>query len=89
MPLGGQFVPRHGDLRILLGGNRQESGGRVGLVARKRRSVDTHQRADFVDDGVKDLSGRHAPGDKCGDAPKRGLLGLDLREVLLRRCALR
>jgi hypothetical protein len=25
--------------------------------------------------------GRHAPGEECGDAPKRGLLGLDLREM--------
>jgi hypothetical protein len=30
---------------------------------------------------VKDLFGGHAPGEECGDAPKRGLLGLDVGEM--------
>jgi hypothetical protein len=89
VPLGGQLVPRRGDPCVCLGGNRKERGSIVGVVARKRRSVDAHQRADFLDDRVEDLSGRRASGDECGDAPKRGLLGLDLREMLRRRCGLR
>jgi hypothetical protein len=51
------------------------------FVPQKTRSLDAHQRTDFVNDRVKDLFGRHAPGEERGDAPKRGLLGLDLREM--------
>ena len=62
-------------------GARAWGGSIVGLVAHKSRSVDAHERTDFVYDRVEDLFGRHAPGEECGDAPKRGLLGLDLREM--------
>ena len=61
----------------------------VGFVARKGRSVDAHQRADFVNDRVKDLSGGHAPHEERGDAPKRSLLGLDLREMRIHSGAIR
>ena len=58
MPFGGQLVSRCGDPCVSLGGKRQESGSRVGLVACQRGSVDAHQRAELVNDSVKDLFGR-------------------------------
>ena len=42
-----------------------------------------------VNDRVKDLFGGHAPGEERGDAPKRGLLGLDLREMRISSGAIR
>ena len=73
----------------LLGGNRQDGGSVVSLVAPKTRSLDAHERTDFVNDRVKDLFGGHAPGEERGDAPKRGLLGLDLREMRMSSGAIR
>jgi hypothetical protein len=61
----------------------------VGFVARQSRSVDAHQRADFANDRVKDVSGGHTPSNERGDAPKRGLLGLDLREMRVNTGAIR
>jgi hypothetical protein len=60
---------------------RQDGGSLVGFVAHKTRSLDAHQRTDFVDDRLKDLFGRHAPREQRGDPAKRGLLSLDLREM--------
>lgn len=88
-PSGGQSVLRHGDPCVCLGGKRQQSGSFVSFVARKRRSVDAHQRANFVDDRVKDLFSRHAPGEERCDTPERGLLGLDLREMRIGSAAIR
>jgi hypothetical protein len=89
VPLRGQLVPRQDARNAFIGGNRQESGSLVGFVAHKRRSVDAHQRTDFVNDGVKDLFGRHGPGEECRDAPKCCLLGLDLREMRISSGAIR
>jgi hypothetical protein len=43
----------------------------------------------FVNDPLKDLFGRDAPGEECGDAPKRGLLGLNLSEMRINSGAIR
>jgi hypothetical protein len=72
VPLRGQFLLRQIDACVCLGRNRQEGGSLVGFVPHKSRRVDAHERTDFVDDSVKDLFGRHAPGEECGDPPKRG-----------------
>jgi hypothetical protein len=89
VPLGGQLVPRRGGPCVRLGRKRQEGGRLVGFVARKSRSIDAHQRTDFVNDRVEDLSGGHAPREERGDAPKRSLLGLDLREMRISSSAIR
>ena len=82
MPLSGHFfVHRLGDLCACLGGKRQDGDRFVGFVAPKNRTVDTHEQTDFVNDGVKDLVRRNAPSKQSRYAPKRGLLGLDLREM--------
>jgi hypothetical protein len=47
------------------------------------------ESTDLLNDGFKDLFGRHAPGEERGDPPKRGLLGLDLREMSIRNGAIR
>jgi hypothetical protein len=89
VPLGGQFVPRPGDPCLCLSGKRQESGSLVRFVARKRRSIDAHQPADFINNRVKDLYGGHAPREEPGYPPKRGLLSLDLREMRINSGAIR
>jgi hypothetical protein len=89
VPLHGQFVHRQVERRACLGGNRQEGRSLVGFVAHKTRSVDAHQRTDFGNDRLKDLFGGHAPGEERGDAPKRGLLGLDLSEMRISSGAIR
>ena len=82
MPLSGKIlVHRQGDLCACLGGNRQDGDSLVGFVAPKHRTVDTHEQTDFVNDGVEDLVRRNAPSKKSRYASKRGLLGLDLREM--------
>ena len=82
VPLSGEiFVHRQGDLCACLGGNRQNSDSLVGFVAPKNRTVDTHEQTDFVNDGVKDLVRRNASSKQSRNASKRGLLGLDLREM--------
>ncbi len=88
-PLRGQFVPRQDDPCVCLGGKRQDCGSLVGFVAHKTRSLDAHEQTDFVNDRVEHLFGRHAPGEERGDAPKRGLLGLDLREMRISSGAIR
>jgi hypothetical protein len=89
VPFRGQLVHRHLDRCVCFGGNRQESGSPVGFVAHKTHSLDAHERSDFANDRVKDLFGGHAPGEQCGDAPKRGLLGLDLGEMRISSGAIR
>ena len=89
-PTEHQFVPHQVGPCVCLGGNRQTGGSLpVGVVPHKTRSLDAHQRTDFVNDRVKDLFGRHAPGEECGYAPKRGLLTLDLREMRISSGAIR
>jgi hypothetical protein len=85
----GHAVHRLVDPCVCLGGNRQDCGGLVGFVPQKTRTVDAHERTDFVNDRVEDLFGRHAPGEECGDAPKRSLLGLDLSEMRISNGAIR
>jgi hypothetical protein len=82
VPLSGQFhVHRLGDLCACLGGKRQDGDSLVGLEAPKNRTIDTHEQTDFANDGVKDLVRRNARSKQSRYAPKRGLLGLDLREM--------
>jgi hypothetical protein len=89
VPLCGQFVYRQLDRCVCFGGNCQEGGSLVDFVAHKTHSLDAHDRTDFVNHRVKDLFGRHAPGEERGYATKRGLLGLDLGEMRISSSAIR
>ena len=89
MPLRRDLAYRQVDRCVCVGGNRQQGGSLVGLVAHKRRSLDAHEHTGFVNDRVKDLFGGHAPGEECRDAPKCGLLGLDFREMRINSGAMR
>jgi hypothetical protein len=84
---GHEEVDCHRACRCLFQLSRARPPG--GFVARKSRSVGAHERTDFVADRVKDLSSRHAPSKERGDAPKRSLLGLDLREMRTNSSAIR
>lgn len=89
VPLCGHFFIHQGDLCACLGGKRQDGDSLVGFVAPKSRTFDADEQTDFVNDRVKDLFGGHAPSEECGDPPKRGLLGLDLRETRISSSAIR